>query len=174
MSEVADFIKVIIEKTGFKTFLCSIAVSLTADKLWINDWVWSIVVFCCCYLFISFAIWLYESCITKCKEAEEKARKTKEAKEKEEIRKKRLCVIYNSLPTEIKQDLKNLYKLSPQTLSNVRILDCFPYQDRLLCSCNQVEKQHHVISVEKGINSYIITIEESFCEILAEHVGIKK
>ena len=58
MSELSDVLKVIIEKGGFKTFLFSVAVAIISQKLWLNDWLWSVVVFCGCFLLVSFIVWV--------------------------------------------------------------------------------------------------------------------
>ena len=101
MSEFSDVIKVIIDKGGFKTFLFSVAVAIISQKLWLNDWLWSVVVFCGCFLLVSFIVWVksrYDSAVYEDK-------KEKQAEEAKATQYKRLCIIYDSLNNMTKQRL---------------------------------------------------------------------
>lgn len=169
MSEFVDLFKVIIEKGGFKTFLFSVSIAIVSNKLWLNDWLWAIVIFCGCYLFVSFIVWLYKFVKSKCELTAYEKKKTKELVKEQDARYKRLCIIYDSLPKMTQQRLVELYKLPQQTYSNVRILSNMPYQHPILQACYNMAQKHYAIGVEESLGSYIITIESEFCDILAEH-----
>lgn len=165
MSEFSDVIKVIIDKGGFKTFLFSVAVAIISQKLWLNDWLWSVVVFCGCFLLVSFIVWVksrYDSAVYK-------DEKEKQAEEAKATQYKRLCIIYDSLNNMTKQRLNELYKLPQQTYSNVRILNNMPYQHPILQVCCDMLHKYQAIAVEEGLGSYIITIDSEFYNILASH-----
>ena len=167
MSEFSDVIKVIIDKGGFKTFLFSVAVAIISQKLWLNDWLWSVVVFCGCFLLVSFIVWVksrYDSAVYEDK-------KEKQAEEARIAQYKRFCIVYNSLTPMTQQNLIELYKLPMQGYSNVRILNDFPRQSDLLRMCYEISHKYHIIGVEESMGSSIITIEGIFCEVLAEHIS---
>jgi hypothetical protein len=167
MSEFSDVIKVIIDKGGFKTFLFSVAVAIISQKLWLNDWLWSVVVFCGCFLLVSFIVWVksrYDSAVYEDK-------KEKQAEEAKAAQYKRLCIVYDSLNDITKQRLIELYKLPQQTYSNVRTLNNMPYQHPILQVCCDMLHKYHIIDVEEGIGTYIITINSEFCKVLAEHIS---
>lgn len=167
MSEFSDVIKVIIDKGGFKTFLFSVAVAIISQKLWLNDWLWSVVVFCGCFLLVSFIVWVksrYDSAVYEDK-------KEKQAEEAKATQYKRLCIIYDSLNNMTKQRLNELYKLPQQTYSNVRILNNMPYQHPILQVCCDMLHKYQAIAVEEGLGSYIITIDSEFYKILEKHAA---
>ena len=158
MSVISDLIKTLIEKSDFKTFLLSLAVSVLAKKLFALDWMWTIIVFCACYLVKYLLIWVKSKCVvihTSCRE-------------RNDLR-KRFCVIYASLPLSTKQALIELYNLPIQNFSNVRILNNFPEQQKIFQECNRVQDKLHLLTVERSIDSFIIKIDDVFCEVLAEH-----
>ena len=167
MSEFSDVIKVIIDKGGFKTFLFSVAVAIISQKLWLNDWLWSVVVFCGCFLLVSFIVWVksrYDSAVYEDK-------KEKQAEEAKAAQYKRLCIVYDSLNDITKQRLIELYKLPKQTYSNVRILNNMPYQYPILQVCYDMSQKYQVIDVEESVGSPIITIEGVFYDVLEKHAA---
>lgn len=167
MSEFSDVIKVIIDKGGFKTFLFSVAVAIISQKLWLNDWLWSVVVFCGCFLLVSFIVWVksrYDSAVYEDK-------KEKQAEEAKAARHKKLCIVYDSLNDITKQRLIELYKLPKQTYSNVRILNNMPYQYPILQVCYDMSQKYQVIDVEESVGSPIITIEGVFYNVLEKHAA---
>lgn len=171
MSEFSDILKVIIDKGGFKTFLFSVAVAIISQKLWLNDWLWSVVVFCGCFLLVSFIVWIYEK-ISKYYESKAyERRKALEAKAMRDAQYNRRSIIYKSLPQMTQQTLVELYKLPQQDLPNVRILNNLRYQSNILQVCRNVQLKHNIINVEENYGSYIIHIEDVFCEVLAEHIS---
>lgn len=167
MSEFSDILKVIIDKGGFKTFLFSVAVAIISQKLWLNDWLWSVVVFCGCFLLVSFIVWVksrYDSAVYEDK-------KEKQAEEAKAAQYKRLCIVYDSLNDITKQRLIELYKLPKQTYSNVRILNNMPYQYPILQVCYDMSQKYQVIDVEESVGSPIITIEGVFYNVLEKHAA---
>lgn len=171
MSELSDVLKVIIEKGGFKTFLASILGAILFYKLILDDWLWSVVVLCSCYLLFSFVIYIKDVIKNKIELSKKKSKKVEERKQDRITRYKRLCIVYNSLPKMMQQRLIELYKLPQQTYTNVRILNDFPRQSELLSMCYEISLKHYVIGVEESIRSSIITIEDVFCDVLAEHLS---
>lgn len=171
MSEFSDVLKVIIEKGGFKTFLASILGAILFYKLILDDWLWSVVVLCSCYLFFSFVIYIKDVIKNKIELNKKKSKKVEELKQDRITRYNRLCIVYNSLPKMMQQRLIELYKLPQQTYTNVRILNDFPRQSELLSMCYEISHKHYVIGVEESIRSSIITIEDVFCDVLAEHLS---
>ena len=169
MAEFTDLLKVIIEKVGFKTFLFSVAVTIVTNKLWLNDWQWSIVVFCGCYILVSFIVWLCKLIKCKCELTEYERKKSKELVESQNAEYKRMCIIYDSFPQMTQQRLIELYKLPQQTYSNVRILNDMPNQHSILQACSNVCLKYQVIGVKESLGSYIITIKSEFCDVLAKH-----
>ena len=167
MADFVDLCKVIIEKGGFKTFLFSVAVAIVSYKLWLNDWLWSVVVFCGCFLLVSFIVWVknrYDSAVYE----DEKEKQAEEAKNAQH---KRLCIIYDSLNDMTKQKLIELYKLPQQTYTNVRILDNMSYQYPILQVCYVISQKYQVINVEEGIGSPVIYIDSEFYKILEKHAA---
>lgn len=167
MSEFSDILKVIIDKGGFKTFLFSVAVAIISQKLWLNDWLWSVVVFCGCFLLVSFIVWVksrYDSAVYEDK-------KEKQAEEAKAAQYKRLCIVYDSLNDITKQRLIELYRLPKQTYSNVRILNNMPYQYPILQVCYDMSQKYQVIDVEESVGSPIITIEGVFYNVLEKHAA---
>ena len=160
MSAFIDLFKVIIGKSGLRKMFFSIAIAIIVQKLCHIDYWWTIVVFCGCYLFSCFIVWLYKlSCY--------RLRKNKAKEEEEECSFKRLHVIYKSLPQNTQQQLIELYKLPEQDFVNIRVLDC-SHKD-ILDECEKVKSKYHLLGIEKGIGSYIITIDKVFCKVLAMH-----
>jgi hypothetical protein len=169
MSEFSDVIKVIIDKGGFKTFLFSVAVAIISQKLWLNDWLWSVVVFCGCFLLVSFIVWVksrYDSAVYEDK-------KEKQAEEARIAQYKRFCIVYNSLTPMTQQNLIELYKLPMQGYSNVRILNDMYAHCNILQSCRNLQlKDHTMIKVEDNFGTtYTIYINDVFCKVLAEHIS---
>lgn len=171
MSEFSDVIKVIIDKGGFKTFLFSVAVALISQKLWLNDWLWSVVVFCGCFLLVSFIVWICEWARNKYESAVYEDEKKKAAEEARDSQYNRFCIIYNSLPPLTQQRLIELYKLPQETYSNVRILNNMPYQYPILQVCYDMSQKYQVIDVEESVGSPIITIEGVFYNVLEKHAA---
>ena len=171
MSEVGDIVKIMIEKGGFKTFLASILGAILFYKLILDDWLWSVVVLCSCYLLFSFIVYVKDAIEHKIELSKKKSKNVEELKQDRIARYNRLCIVYNSLPKMTQQRLYELYKLPQQTYSNVRILNDFPRQRDLLSMCCDVSHKYHIIGVEESMGSSIITIEDIFCEVLAEHIS---
>ncbi len=173
MSEFSDVIKVIIDKGGFKTFLFSVAVAIISQKLWLNDWLWSVVVFCGCFLLVSFIVWICEWARNKYKSAVYEDEKKKAAEEARDSQYNRFCIIYNSLPPLTQQRLIELYKLPTQVYSNVRILNDMYAHCNILQACRNLQlKDHTMIVVEENFGTtYTIHINELFCKVLAEHIS---
>ena len=171
MSEFSDVLKVIIEKGGFKTFIASILGAILFYKLILDDCLWAIVVLCSCYLVFSFLNYIKDLIESKIELNKKEAKRDEELKHDRIARYNRLCILYNSLPKIMQQSLIELYKLPQQAYSNVRILNDFPRQSGLLNMCYEVSRKHYVIGVEESIMSSIITIEDVFCDVLAEHVS---
>lgn len=171
MADFVDLCKVIIEKGGFKTFLFSVAVAIVSYKLWLNDWLWSVVVFCGCFLLVSFIVWIYEKINKYCESKAYERRKAMETKAMRDAQYNRWSIIYKSLPKMTQQRLYELYKLPQQNYSNVRIINNVIQQNDILQACRNIQLKHHVISVEESIGSYIIHIEDIFCDVLAEHIS---
>ena len=167
MADFVDLCKVIIEKGGFKTFLFSVAVAIVSYKLWLNDWLWSVVVFCGCFLLVSLLAWAKSRHISSVYEAKKK----KQEEEEKAAQYKRLCVVYDSLDKMTKQRLIELYKLPQQTYSNVRILNNMPYQQPILQVCCDMLHKYQAIAVDEGLGSYIITIDSEFYKILEKHAA---
>lgn len=167
MSEFSDVLEVIIEKGGFKTLLASILGAISFYKLILDDWLWSVVVLCSCYLLFSFVIYIKDVIENKI----ELNKRDEELKQNRIIRYNRLCIVYNSLPKITQQRLVELYKLPQQTYSNVRILNDFPRQSEILSMCYEVSRIHHIIGVEESMRSSIITIEDVFCDVLVKHLS---
>lgn len=171
MSEISDIFKVVIEKTGFKTLIFSIAVSLTANKLWINDWVWTIVLFCITHLMTNLIIWVSEYVKKRYCDYLIKIDLQQKIEKQNADNKSRMSTVFNSLPEEIKEDLIQLYKLPQEEHSNIRILKTTSVENaRILNSCYNVLYKHYVLNIEESINSYIITIDEQLCGVIAEHI----
>ena len=171
MSDISEVIKVIIEKTGFKTLIFAIAVSLTANKLWINDWVWTIVLFCITYLMTNLIIWVSEYVKKRYCDYLIKIDLQQKIEKQNADNKSRMSTVFNSLPEEIKEDLIQLYKLPQEELSNIRILTTTSIENtRILNSCYNVRYKHYLLNIEESINSYIITIDEQLCSVIAEHI----
>ena len=173
MSEFSDVIKVIIDKGGFKTFLFSVAVAIISQKLWLNDWLWSVVVFCGCFLLVSFIVWICEWARNKYESAVYEDEKKKAAEEARDSQYNRFCIIYNSLPPLTQQRLIELYKLPTQVYSNVRILNDMYAHCNILQACRNLQlKDHTMINVEDNFGTtYTIYINDVFCKVLAEHIS---
>ena len=171
MSEIGDIVKILIEKGGFKTFLASLLGSILFYKLILNDWLWALVVFAGCYLVFRFVDWLWKQGVKRYESAIYKAERIQKAEDEKMAQYKRLCIVYNSLTPMTQQRLIELYKLPQETYSNVRILNNMPYQHPILQVCCDMLHKYHIIDVEEGIGTYIITIKSEFCEVLAEHIS---
>ena len=170
MSEVGDIVKIMIEKGGFKTFLASILGAILFYKLILDDWLWSVVVLCSCYLLFSFIVYVKDAIEHKIELSKKKSKKVEELKQDRIARYNRLCIVYNSLPKMTQQSLIELYKLPQETYSNVRILNNMPFQHPILQVCCDMLHKYHIIDVEESLGSYIITIDSEFNNILASHV----
>ena len=171
MSEVGDIVKILIEKGGFKTLLASILGAILFYKLILDDWLWALGILCGCYLLFSFFIYIKDLIKIKREVVQKKTKETKKLEQEKIDRYNRLCIVYNSLPQRTKQTLIKLYKLPQQNDSNVRIINNVIQQNDILQACRNVQLKHHVISVEESIGSYIIHIEDIFCDVLAEHIS---
>lgn len=169
MSEFSDVLKVIIEKGGFKTLLASTLGAILFYKLILDDWLWSVVVFCGCYLLCNLAVWAWLSVKKKIKSIiyEESQILAGQAEKDNQCRK--MNIVYSSLPKTAQQQLIELYKLPPQDFFNVRILNNMPYQQPILEVCYKMLDKYQLIGIEEGLGSFIITIDSEFYKILEKH-----
>ncbi|MBQ7855198.1 MAG: hypothetical protein IJ352_09310 [Muribaculaceae bacterium] len=165
MSEFSDFIKAIIDKVGFKTFLFSSVIAILSYKLWLYDWIWATAVFGVSYLITYGISQLYKSIVQYIKKANEE-------KKYKGIRYDNFCHIFNSLNSKAQHQLIDLYRLPQQKNSTVRILrDNIPGHDEILKGCQNIRYIYHdyyMMDIERGFGSHIITIDDVLCEVLAE------
>lgn len=166
MSEVADIFKIIVDKVGFKTVLFSLIVAILFYKLYLSDWLWGIVVFGICYFLVCIISYTSKRINRYIASANEKLK----IKQERQNHYYRMSLIYNSLPDYMQKALILLYQLPCQTYYNVRVLNNFPSQITIYSVCMRIEEEYQLITVRKNFQSYIIEIDEIFCDVLNDSI----
>lgn len=171
MSEFVDLFKVIIEKGGFKTFLFSVAIAIVSNKLWLNDWLWAIVVFCSCYLLTYLILCVFHHLKKKYDKYVKTKNMIEENKRYREEQIKKINLIFNSLDENTKEALRELYSLPEQEFANKRILN-HSQCNSIFSRCCRLDK-YHFFKIEKCCDSYIVTIDIIFYDVIGEHFANK-
>lgn len=166
-----DLCKLFIEKGGYSAFLVSAILALLA-KIFVFDWEKSFLVFFCSLFLFYILSHLKNVCSSYCNNKKKQQKQHRENILKQDRRYKNLCVVYSSLSENDKQKLIELYKLPEETYRNVRIVKYNQHEIRQICyTIASNYSAHQIIGIEEGAGSYIITIDDLFCDILDKHVS---
>lgn len=169
--ELLEIIKLTIDKFNFKTFLASVAICISINLLWINNWIWAIVVFCCTYLLI-YAITLgLEYLHKKYKRHTFRLEQNIRNERERMARYNKLSIIFKGFDTQTQQILIDLYGLPMQEYSNIKILSRNEHIN-ILHKCdiiNSTLNYYKLFEIEYVENSAIITIDPVFNQVLEEN-----
>lgn len=165
MSEVVDVLKIAFDKIGFKSALFSLIAAIIFYKLCLSDWLWSIVVFGASYFTICLTSYIGKQINRHIVSSKEKS----EFERERQSRYYEMSLIYSSLPEYMQKMLITLYQLPYQTYVNVRVLNDFPAQTPIYNVCRKIEEEHQLIRIKRNFQSYIININEVFCDVLKDN-----
>lgn len=169
--EILEILKHTIEKFNFKTLLVSVAISITSNLLWINNWIWSIVVFCCTYLLIYAITLVFEYLHKKYKRHTFRLEQNIRNERERTARYNKLSIIFKGFDTQTQQILIDLYGLPMQEYSNIKILSRNEHIN-ILHKCdiiNSTLNYYKLFEIEYVENSAIITIDPVFNQVLKEN-----
>lgn len=169
--EILEILKLTIEKFNFKTLLVSVAICITFNLLWINNWIWSIVVFCCTYLLIYAITLVFEYLHKKYKRHIFRTQQDNRNKHERRAQYKKLSILFKGFDTQTQQILTDLYSLPMQEYSNIKILSRIEHIN-ILQKCtilNSTLEHYKLFEIEYVENSVIITIDPVFNQVLEKN-----